>query len=246
MRTLTLCIALAFAPVAAFAQSGEDEGADVSEVDKDALGPLKDRVRPVSGHLFLKKGRFEVSPSATISLKDAFYTKYFGGVSLTFHPVESFGIGARLGYAPIPVSSGAAQICTTAAATRGCRIPSPAEMNGIAPGNIQLIAGVDGQWAPLYGKIALSSELFLHFDMYAVVGGALVGYTGPGPSSRMAIGGNLGAGMRIFITRWVTLRTEFRDLIYIEEQRIPATSLKNQLLGEIGFSFFFPTTFREG
>ena len=60
-------------PALSFAQttSEEEEAGDVSEVDKDRLGPLRERVRPVSGHLFLKKGRFEVSPSASVSLRDA-------------------------------------------------------------------------------------------------------------------------------------------------------------------------------
>jgi len=74
-----LLLALCLAPVPALAQesapapaapapakpaakpasgaSSEQEAGDVSEVDKDRLGPLRERVRPVSGHLFLKQGR---------------------------------------------------------------------------------------------------------------------------------------------------------------------------------------------
>ena len=81
--------------------------------------PLRERVQPVSGHLFLKKGRFEFSPSATLSVKDAFFTKYILGGTLTYHPMETLGVSLRAGYSLTTVS-GAAQICdfTGGGATR--------------------------------------------------------------------------------------------------------------------------------
>src|SRR5206468_2339203 len=156
-------------------ESSEDEAGDVSEVDKDALGPLRDRVRPVSGHVFLKSGRFEMSPSLTVSFKDAFFTKYLLGATLTYHPIETIGISFRAGYT-LPLDgghtpiSGAAQICTTlvTSKTPSCSAPSYDQVNGVAPGQIGLIAGVDLQWAPLYGKIALLAQYFPHFDLYGI------------------------------------------------------------------------------
>jgi hypothetical protein len=81
MRAATcLGLLLVFAGAnAAYAADAESEAGDVSEVDKDSAGPLRNRVAPVSGNLFMKKGRFEVSPGVTISVKDAFYTKYIPG-----------------------------------------------------------------------------------------------------------------------------------------------------------------------
>lgn len=250
LRPALVCVLL-FAPVWARAAS-EDEAGDVSEVDKDRLGPLRERIRPVSGHLFLKKGRFEASPSATVSLKDAFVTKYLLGATLTYHPLESFGIGARFGYA-IPTVSGAAQLCERGAdgVTVRCRNPTYAEVDGPAPGNVSFIIGVDGQWAPLYGKIAAVSEAFLHFDIYGIAGLSAVGYRGPSVSVKTAkpeftVGGNVGVGMRFFINEWMTVRTELRDLIYVENiVPVPTNSLRNQLLFELGFSMFFPTVFTE-
>src|SRR5688500_12472720 len=89
---ITLVVMAVLLPSLALGQTRtEDEAGDVSEVDKDALGPLRERIRPVSGYFFLKKGRFELSPSATVSVKDAFFTKYLVGASLTYHPIESIG-----------------------------------------------------------------------------------------------------------------------------------------------------------
>ncbi|AKJ05661.1 outer membrane beta-barrel protein [Archangium gephyra] len=269
MKTATrLLIALCLAPVPALAQDAapaptpapaapakpapsgsgsEQEAGDVSEVDKDRLGPLRERVRPVSGHLFLKQGRFEFSPSATLSIKDAFFSKYILGGTLTYHPTETLGLSLRAGYALNTVAS-AAQICTFTGddgSTRGCRRPTYEELDGEAPGQLTLMGGVDVQWAPIYGKISLLAEQFLHFDLYGVAGATAVQYRGPAKTAELTAGGNVGVGMRFFLNRWVTVRTEFRDLIYVEKALNPATTLRNQLMFELGVSLFFPSAHPE-
>lgn len=248
-----LCLSALLLPAVAFAADGDDEAGDVSEVDKDRVGPLRERIRPVSGHLFLKKGRFEVSPSASASINDAFFTKYLVGGTIGFFPSETWGIHARFGYA-FPLVSGAAQICTTESTgqgtTRGCSPPKFDQLDGRAPGQIHLIGGLDVEYAPIYGKVGLVAEKFLHFDLYGLVGASAVGYQGPSQTGAsasqpyMTVGGNVGVGTRIIFNRFVALRGELRDLIYAEQvQPLPATSIRNQLLFELGFSFFLPTNF---
>jgi outer membrane beta-barrel protein len=260
MRALGLLVALALLPVAALAQtapapaadpaparapasgSSEAEAGDVSEVDKDRVGPLRERIRPVSGHLFLKKGRFEFSPSATISLRDAFFRKYIFGATFTYHPLETLGLSLRAGYS-LPTVSDSAQLCTFGGddgSQRSCRSPNFAELDGSAPGQLSLLTGVDVQWAPIYGKISLLAQTFAHFDMYAVGGASFVQYKAD--SSKFTVGGNVGLGLRFFLNRYITLRTEVRDLIYVEQHPDPVnSSLRNQLLFELGVSFFLPT-----
>ncbi|XXF75941.1 outer membrane beta-barrel domain-containing protein [Myxococcaceae bacterium GXIMD 01537] len=234
-------------------RSSESEAGDVSEVDKDDLGPLRERIRPVSGHLFLKKGRFELSPSVTFSIRDAFFTKYILGGTLTYHPLETLGISLRGGYSLASVS-GSAQLCTFGqdGTTRGCNAPSMEQLDGKAPGQVTLMGGLDVQWAPIYGKLSLLAEKFIHFDMYAVGGVSAVQYRGPPESgattastAQITPGANVGVGARFFLNRWMTVRTEVRDLIYVEKAVIPDQVLRNQLLFELGFSFFFPTAHPE-
>lgn len=240
----------------ASAASSESEAGDVSEVDKDDIGPLKERIVPVSGHLFLKKGRLEISPSVTMSFRDAFFTKYVLGGTVTYHPVETLGVSLRAGYA-LPSVSGAAQICrfkddAAGGVTRGCGAPRWEDVDGRAPGQITLMGGLDVQWAPIYGKVSLLAEKFIHFDMYAIGGVSAVQYRGPpeegetnASTAFITPGANVGLGARFFLNRWMTLRTEVRDLIYVEKALIPDQVLRNQLLFELGFSFFFPTAHPE-
>lgn len=252
-----LALLAALFALPAFAAS-EDEAGDVSEVDKDSSGPLRERIRPVSGHLFLMKGRFEVSPGVGISFRDAFFSKYIFGAAFTYHFNEDWAASLRGGYA-LNVISGSAQICTPVNADGtggGCNPPTEAQLltekgqpTNKVFGRTTLLASLDLQWSPLYGKMSLSAERFLHFNMYAVGGPAIVMY-GPDGAGQLAIGGNLGAGFRFFVNRFVTVRLELRDTIYMENGFYAingsTSSLRNQLLGEVGVSFFFPMQFEEG
>jgi outer membrane beta-barrel protein len=257
------CAALAMALLSAnvaWAQSQEEEAGDVSEVDKDATGPLRERIRPVSGHVFLKSGRFEISPSAAVSIKDAFFTKYMFGATAAFHLSEQFALGLRFNYS-IPVVSGSALICVVDATglNRTCRSPGKDELAGDAPGLLNMMGGLDFYWAPIYGKISLTSEAFIHFDMYAVLGPQAILYTGPAAgapldpatgntitASKFTVGANVGIGIRIFPSRWFALRTELRDLSYFEQVTAAQTNTwRNQFMFELGFSFFLPTNFNE-
>ena len=92
-------------------------------------------------------------------------------------------------------------------------------------------------------KVRLMSVGKVAAFLYGLLGAAMVQYGGA--NSAITFGGNLGLGMRFFITRWLTFRTELRDLIYVESAQ-PNDSLRNQILVEFGLSMFFPTTFNEG
>lgn len=257
-----LCAAL-LAALPSLAQKTEDEAGDVAEVDKDSSGPLRDRVRPVSGHRFLMDGRFEIGPNLGISARDAFYTKYVLGASLMYHFTETLGLGLSGGYA-LSVVSGAAQICEVdgEGASIGCRRPSDAELSsdqvaaGKTPafGRQTLLLNLDLEWAPLYGKLSVFAESFLGFNLYVVLGPSFILY-GPAATSQFTAGGNVGIGFRFFVTRWAVLKLEFRDVIYNEsfqrtgvssDPNLISSSLRNQFLFNVGFTFFLPTAFEEG
>ncbi|MBS1149008.1 MAG: hypothetical protein H6Q89_706 [Myxococcaceae bacterium] len=250
MRTLIrLSLLAALLPVVAFAQKSEEEAGDVSEADKDAAGPLRERVRPVSGHQFLMKGRFEASPGIGISVKDAFFAKYTPTLALTYHFTEMVALGLRGGYS-ISTVSGAALICTTGATGgRTCRAPTELELTSNAAfGQMSLNAGLELQLSPIYGKIGLVAEKFLEFNMYLALGPTFIMY---GPQNSPTVGGNIGIGGRFFINKFLCVRLELRDLLYNESfpavgDSLAKSSFRNQLMGELGLSIFLPLSFDPG
>lgn len=264
---LLLAALLLAAPAWAADKGSEDEAGDVSEVDKDAAGPLRERIRPVSGHLFLMDGRFEVSPTVGISFRDAFWTKILFGAAFTYHFTETMGLSVHAAYT-LSLIAGSAQICTpaipadpangVAGQAGSCRSPTYDELtkqDGVsqnkAYGLTTLLASVDFQWAPIYGKISLFSEKTLSFNMYALAGPTFVLY---GPTGNATLGGNVGLGFRFFVNQWIAVRAELRDILYYEAGFLPpsapagtpAGSFRNQLMFELGLSMFFPTVFKEG
>ena len=253
---LVILVALVLGQVAAAQQdlAPSAEAGDTAAVDRD-IGPLKDRIPPVTGYTFLMARRFEIAPTFSLSFRDAFWTKYVVGATLTYHFTETLGLALRGGYAFTSVS-GSAQVCPSP--TEACFSPSKEQLNGKGPGQINLITGLDLEWAPLYGKISLLAEGFAHFNLYLIAGPAALQYkapkdgNAPGSESAWAVGGEAGLGMRFIFNRWMALRFELRDVIYREktagatETTGAAYQVRNQLFFDIGLSFFFPNNFNEG
>lgn len=252
-----LLVLLALFALPAFAQkSTEDEAGDVSEVDKDSSGPLRDRIRPVSGHQFLMAGRFEISPGVDISVRDAFWQKVGFGAAFTYHFNDDFALSLR-GMYNLSLVSGVAQICRPEGDPdgAGCSFPTREQLTtylgntaNVTWGYLSLLTSLDLQWSPLYGKLSLFAEKFLAFNIYLLAGPAFLMY---GPNNTPTVGGNVGVGFRFFINSWLTVRLEMRDVIYGEVGALPdrdgktPTSIRNQLMPELGFSMFIPTVFKE-
>jgi outer membrane beta-barrel protein len=229
------------------------EAGDTGVVDRD-IGPLKDRIPPVTGYSFRMANRFEFAPNVDFSFRDAFWTKLMVGFTGTYHFTETIGLALRADYAITSVS-GAAQICPPGEA---CFKPSSDQIDGKAPGHMNWLFGLDLEWAPLYGKISLFAEGFAHFNMYLIGGPIMVQYQAPknnnqsGSEAAWTAGGEVGLGMRFIFNRWMALRFELRDEIY-REKTTGATEtagavyqVRNQFFFGIGLSMFFPTTFPEG
>ncbi|HEX9244372.1 MAG TPA: outer membrane beta-barrel domain-containing protein [Anaeromyxobacter sp.] len=227
-----LALLLAAAPSGAAAQSKADA--------------FEGKIPPVSGQLFRKAGRVELTASGNLSLDDAFYTKYFGGLKLGYHFTESLSadLEATGGTA---VKTDSAVVCTPSA---GCGSPTAAQMSQV-PGRIRWIAGAQAAWAPIYGKLDVLSEQVGHFDLSVLGGLDLVAYDevlsatdallGP-PKTKTTFGGHLGVGSRLFVSEMWAVRLELKDYMYtvVVPNGGIGTKLQHQLFMEVGLSMFLP------
>ncbi len=228
-----LALAASAAPGVAEAQSKADA--------------FEGKIPPVSGALYRKAGRFELTATGNLSLDDAFFTKYFGGLKAGYHFTETWSADLEAqGGTAVPTDS--AEVCTP---TGGC---SRASTEGLyqVPGKIRWILGAQVAWAPIYGKLDAFSEQVGHFDL-AVLGGIdLIGHdqvlssaevaAGQTPSVKSTVGGHVGIGTRFFVSERWAVRLELKDYMYKVE--IPnggiGNKLQNQLFAEIGLSMFLP------
>ncbi len=235
LRSAALLAALAAAPARA------------SEADA-----FEDKVPPISGQLYPKRGRIELTAGASLSVNDPFYSKTFGSLKLTWHLTEflSAGVHAAGGFAS---ATGSTTICP---ANQGCRPANEVELRQV-PGKIQWLAGAEGAFAPVYGKLNLLAELPVHFDLALLAGVDWITYQKAAdgqtaalgsPGSNSSPGIHVGLGMRFFFAGFMGLRFEVRDYLYRAEigTLLGATQLQNQLFVDLGLSFFFPTSTRGG
>ena len=129
------------------ASGGEDENNPQKQNEKSGAKTLEERIRPVSGSLFIRKSRSELEPVLGISFNDAFFQKYMFGLRYAYHATDSFAVelGGAFG---ISMPSGEVNTCTS----QGCVTPTKDQLQG-TPGNVSLLIGASGIWSPLYGKM---------------------------------------------------------------------------------------------
>lgn len=215
-----------------------------------AADAFENKVKPVSGQLYQKGGKLELTiPAGMVSLNDAFFTKYMAGAKLGYHFNDYFALaltGAFGGSSP----TGSTSICRP---NQGCGPAQPSQLYQV-PGEIKWIAGAELAFSPVYGKLNVFAEQAIHFDLSLLAGGDLVAYrdvleaaaanAGQVPGTATSPGGHFGVGARIFFARFMALRLELKDVLY----RVPALStgnLQNQLFAELGLSFFVPVVHRD-
>jgi outer membrane beta-barrel protein len=229
---------LALLAVPAGAQAAAAQPAPEPENEGDQVIPvdLEKKMRPVSGKLFIKESRFEISPTLMASLADPFFQKYGAGLKLDYHLLETFSFGVYASYS-LNTPSGLVSVCKPDGT---CSVPQVADMTEV-PGKLGLMAGLDLLWSPIYGKLSLFSEAVAHFDLSFIAGASVLQYQSPGGADTMTVGGHIGLGQRYFLTDSVALRIELRDYIY-SAQTVQlgdsSSKLENQLMFELGVAYF--------
>jgi outer membrane beta-barrel protein len=228
-RAVALSLALAALPRAAAA----------SEADA-----FENKVAPISGQLYRKSLRLELTPIVTLSLNDAFYSKVLLGARLGYHLSEFFSVSGSFATGP-STRSGATEVCPINA---GCSAASASQLNQL-PGKIRAMGGVELAFSPIYGKLNVLAEKVIHFDLSLLGGPDWISYqqvlsgteaaAGQAPSDGSTVGGHLGVGVRIFLAEFLAARLELKDYLYAVPIQDKST-LQNQLFAELGFSVFFP------
>jgi outer membrane beta-barrel protein len=234
----TFVLALGFTPASGLAQEGQPksedaeasteakETADVDEEEGEEKKKLSDRIKSVQRKTFLKEHRFEVFPFFALDLNDPFFQHLIVGGSIGFHLVDSLALEARGGYVFASLKQDAIKFV---------RVATDSLLEN--PPEFKYHADLDLTWAPFYGKISIMGEGIMHFDTYISAGGGVFG-TDAGANGA----GNIGLGIRYFMTDWLIARLEIRDYIFIDTRNDTA-DVQNLLI--LGFSVagFFPTSF---
>ena len=209
-----------------------------------AADAFENRIKPVSGQLYTKAGKIEITvPAAELSLNDAFYSKYLLAAKVGYHFSEYLSV-AVTGAAGLTSTTGSTTVCPNNAP---CRPAADWELYRV-PGQIRWMAGAELAWSPIYGKLNLFAEKAIHFDLSLLGGADLISYRGvvpdataasPAPGNATAVGGHLGVGARIFLASSVALRLELKDVVYAVST-LSTGKVQTQLFADVGLTFFLP------
>lgn len=152
------------------------------------------QIPTVSGRLFEKQDRLELTLWLDAPVDDPFYYHAPVGLALGYHFAESLSVGIRgdywLSIKRGPMSSPG-------------NVPSPDVARPMFEGFGEII------WAPVYGKWSLLSSFFVHFDAHVKLGGGVVG----GNEGQLSPLITAAVGQRYRVADWFVLSVEIRERV---------------------------------
>lgn len=195
---------------------------DVSDLGK--LQGFKD-IAVISRRFLPKSQRFEAYVAAALNLNDAFFYDFGVQARIGYYFRERYGIegiGTFLTASNRPVTNelkNNLQVVTTAFVTT------------------QSYFGADFKWVPIYGKMTYNNKKITPFDLYFSLGLGMTG-TNQGQSDATF---HLGTGQAFAFSKGGALRWDFSWYAFQATSTVNNTSsLYNNLLFTIGWSWFFP------
>jgi outer membrane beta-barrel protein len=223
-------VALGNATVVRAAETDEDKdlSADAEAENKGNRGEhagktLAERIPPVTRRVFVKTGRFELTPAAGLSVNDPFHKDYIFQGGLAYHMSEMFAVGAQGEY----YASSSDEVNVTGGTGN-------ANFN-----HVKYAARLEVIWSPIYGKLNLFAEEVFHFDTFVSAG---AGYLGLATDS--AVAGTIAIGQHFFVSEWGAIRWDLRDQLFSMDLHPgggPGKHLQNLLTFNVGFAFYLPT-----
>ena len=194
---------------------------------------LGDKVKAVQKKGFLKKGRFEIAPTFALTVNDAFYQKFGGGLRLAYSLGDTFALAVRGTY-------------YTPYRTENVRDGKLAFQSQLLTSQLYRQAMVDGVWSPIYGKASFLSKDIVHFDVFLAAGFGLVwsatSFAPRGEGPHLAT--DFGGGVRFYPKSWLAFELGLLATLYPDQpiQSVPGT-IQKVFVANVGVSFFLPPTF---
>jgi outer membrane beta-barrel protein len=194
---------------------------------------LGDKVKAVQRKGFIKAHRFEVAPQISLSINDPFYQKFGGGLRLAYSLQDSFALAVRGTY-------------FTPLRRDAVREGKLAFQSQLLSSQLYGLVMLDGVWSPIYGKASFLNKNIVHFDLYLSAGfGAVWSATSLAPRNEGPhIAADLGGGVRFYPKEWLAFELGLNATFYPDQpiKSVPGT-VQKVFVANVGFSFFFPTTF---
>ncbi len=203
----------------------------LAPADRDVT--LDDRVKSVQRKVYLKKGRFEVAPSVTLSVNDPYYTKFGAGLRGAYYLADTLAVAGRFSIMQVLPEDDVRIAKRTFDSRIFYSVPQWSAM-----GNVE--------WSPLYGKVAFLNDI-LHFDAYLLGGLGVVNtqtsqvLVSDGVTRGPNFAADLGLGLRFVARDYLAVNVALINTTYVDQPlNTSKGATQNLMTLNAGISFFFP------
>jgi outer membrane beta-barrel protein len=188
----------------------------------------EDRVKSVQRKVYLKKGRFELTPLISISVNDPFYSKVGASLRGAWYLADTLAIAARASLIQVVPSDDV----RTAKRTFNSKI-----YNSVP----EWSAMGDVEWSPVYGKVAFLNSI-LHFDGYLLAGAGVVRTETSALEGRgLNPAADLGLGMRFVAKDYIAVNVALINTSYVDQPLGSSKgAVQNVMTLNAGISLFLP------
>jgi outer membrane beta-barrel protein len=236
------------------ASSGKEEETSDSRLPREK--EVIEKIYAVQRMSVVRNGRFELAPSLGASMNDQFVTHDSIGAALNYWITNVLAVGVNFNWYQGLENESKLNFSIR----RSTRLAVPVT-------EYQLGAHLNFTYVPIYGKFEMFNDSIFQWDAY-LIGGVGVMRTRPvsviDPAVRTfdfdwRVAFNAGIGLRVFITKWLSIFGELRDYLYMEKLENlevslgnrgdestwidPNSHLTNNVMVQLGFTMFFPFTF---
>jgi outer membrane beta-barrel protein len=199
---------------------------------------------------FLKQHRLEILPMWGITMNDNIIRHFQFSGTLNYFLTDVLAVGVEGQYYVKDLREPYDLV-----ARQARRLPSVNKYN--------YGAALNFHYVPIYGKFAILDNHIIHWETFFTAG---VGFTqseviprDPAyrPFTNFLITPNVGASMRFFVTKFLTINAGIRDYVFVDQfeavdrteisadaaKENAASQLINNVVFQAGISFWFPTSF---
>ncbi len=209
LLAISMAVVLGAGPALA-AEPADDVPQDTSALDERLIeywGTELREIETLQKRLFRKEDRHEFGIYFGVIPNDEFYSYYPLGLRWDYFFAEDFGVEVGGSYL-IRVES---------------ELESFLEDNFNEsllvdiPQSLQWLASANFLWSPVHGKIGMFSDKLTHFDAHLAFGVGAIGTTVRQLGeevSKVDISGNVGLGLRFYLTEDIAMRFDYRQYFY--------------------------------
>lgn len=210
-------------------------GGEVSPLEAQIKPNADDDIFVLQRKPMLRRNRVELAPSFGLTVNDSLIRQFEVGGTLTYHINESFWVAGSVGWLDLGEFGGETDAYFDVL-----------DKTNSAPELVELKLYGGGQfgYVPLQGKFALFNSAIVYYDASLYLGaGYQTHLTDTSGGEVGAVAGELGAKVRIYLTRWLSVYVDAKDR-FVPTELKNGNSISQFVIVSGGVSMFVPFGFK--